>query len=68
MNSLRTSVEWTYGGVIVPFQTIHSKHHKKYFLSTGLLNTMLYQQFHAIFSFTIVMYASMVNLLSSLIS
>jgi hypothetical protein len=49
MNSLRTSAEWPYGDITVLFQTMHSKHHKKYFLSTGLLNTMLHQQFRVVF-------------------
>ncbi len=49
MNSLRTSVEWPYGDITMLFQIMQSKHHKKYFLSTGLLNTMLHQQFCVVF-------------------
>jgi hypothetical protein len=33
----------------VLFHIMHSKHRKKYFLPTGLLNTMLHKQFHIIF-------------------
>jgi hypothetical protein len=45
MNSLRTSVEWPYGDIIVLFHTIQHKHNKKYFLSIGLLNVALHQHF-----------------------
>jgi hypothetical protein len=44
-----TSVEWPYGDITVLFHIMHSKHRKKYFLSTGLLNTMLHQQFCVVF-------------------
>jgi hypothetical protein len=49
MNSLRTSVEWPYGDVIVLFQIMQNKHQKKYVLLTGLLNVALHQQFWVIF-------------------
>ncbi len=48
MNSLQTSVEWPYGDITVLFHIMHSKHHKIY-LSTGLLNTKLHQQFYIVF-------------------
>jgi hypothetical protein len=49
MNSLRTSVEWPYGDIIVLFHIMQHKHNKKYFLSTGLLNVALHQQFRVVF-------------------
>ncbi len=49
MNSLRTSVEWPYGDIIVLFHIMQHKHNKKYFLSTGLLNEALHQQFRVVF-------------------
>jgi hypothetical protein len=42
MNSLRTSVEWPYGDIIVLFHVMLSKYEKKYFLSNGLLNLTLH--------------------------
>ena len=51
MNNLRMSVEWPYGDITVLCQIIHSKHHKKYFLSTGLLNTTIHNSF-ASYSFS----------------
>jgi hypothetical protein len=38
MNSLRTSVEWPYGDITVFFTVMQSKHLKKYFSLTGLVN------------------------------
>jgi hypothetical protein len=49
MNSLQTSVEWPYGDITMLFQIMQSKHRKKYFLSMGLLNTTLHQQFRVVF-------------------
>jgi hypothetical protein len=49
MNSLRTSVEWPYGDVVVLFSIMQHKHQKKYFLPTGLVNMTLHKQFCVIF-------------------
>jgi hypothetical protein len=49
MNSLRTSVEWPYGDVMVLFQIMQHKHQKKYFSWTGLVNMTLHQQFRFLF-------------------
>jgi len=49
MNSLRTSVEWPYRDIAVLFQMMQHKHQKKYFLSTGLVNVTLHQQFWVVF-------------------
>jgi hypothetical protein len=48
MNSLRTSVEWPYGDIIILFHIMQNKHNKKYFLPTGLLNVALHQQFRVV--------------------
>jgi hypothetical protein len=60
MNSLRTSMEWPYSDITVLFQLMQCKHHKKYFLSTGLVNMMLHKLFCIIFFCIIVTSASMV--------
>jgi len=49
MNSLQTSVEWPYGNVVVLLHVMQSKYEKKYFLSNGLLNQTLHQQFRIVF-------------------
>jgi hypothetical protein len=49
MNSLRTSVEWLYGDVVVLFHVMQNKYEKKYFLSNGLVNLTLHWQFRVVF-------------------
>jgi hypothetical protein len=51
MNSLRTSVEWPYGDITLLFKVMRSKHQKRYFLSTGLVNMSLHQQFRVVVFF-----------------
>jgi hypothetical protein len=51
MNSLGTSVEWPYGDITLLFKVMQSKHQKTYFLSTGLVNMSLHQQFHVVVFF-----------------
>ena len=48
-NSVRTSIEWTYGDVVVLFHVLHSKYNKKYFLPDRTINQLLHQQLRVVF-------------------
>jgi hypothetical protein len=65
MNSLRTSVEWPYGEITLLFKVMQSKDQKRYFLSTGLVNMSLHQQFHIVFFCITVTSVSMVTSLQN---
>ncbi len=43
-NSIRVSIEWTYGDVIVLFHVLHLRYQKKYFLPDCLINQVMEQQ------------------------
>jgi hypothetical protein len=48
-NSIRTSIEWTYGDVIVLFHVLHETYQKKYFLPDRTINEVLHQQLRVVF-------------------
>jgi hypothetical protein len=43
-NSIRVSIEWTYGDVIILFHVLHSRYQKKYFLPDFSINQVMAQQ------------------------
>jgi hypothetical protein len=45
----RTSIEWTYGDVIVLFHVLHETYQKKYFLPDRTINEVLHQQLRVVF-------------------
>jgi hypothetical protein len=49
MNSFFTSVEWSYGDVIVLLHIMQSRYEKRYLLPAGSLNQTLHHQFHIVF-------------------
>ncbi len=48
-NSVRTSIEWTYGDIIVLFRVLESKYQKKYYLPDRTINQVLHKQFRVVF-------------------
>ena len=48
-NSIQTSIEWTYGDVIVLFHVLHETYQKKYFLTDRTINEVLHQQLRVVF-------------------
>jgi hypothetical protein len=49
MDSVRTSIEWTYGDIIVLFHVFYSKYDKEYFLLDCKINEVLHQQLCDVF-------------------
>ncbi len=49
MNSVRTSIEWTYGDVVILFHVLHEKYQKKYFLPDCTINEVLHKQLRVVF-------------------
>jgi hypothetical protein len=60
-NSVRTSIQWTYGDIIVLFHVMHETYSKKYFLPDRTINDVLHQQLRVVFFiYTTAMSALMV--------
>jgi hypothetical protein len=48
-NSVRTSIKWTHGDIIILFHVMHETYHKKCFLSDCMIHEVLRQQLRVVF-------------------